>query len=115
MTRWAAVLPWYAVASGIYSLCLYVLLLVPMAGGILDGTVGRVLTDLLFAVTVFVALPLGLLLLAMPSGLIWAASRRPPVGLVGNVVWGGCVVLLALPAQSSRTPIPTMVNTCRSW
>lgn len=92
----AAALPWYAVATGIIGLYFYFLLLVPMPARMLAGTAERIVTDILFAATLVVAAPLGiLLLLAMPAGLVWAAFLRPPSGLAGRVVRGGCVVSMA--------------------
>ncbi len=95
----AAALPWYAVASGVYGLYFYVLLLVPMAGGILEGSAQEVVTGVLFGFTVAAALPLALLLLlAMPAGLLWAAFRHPPRGLAGRVGRVGCVASMAFGA-----------------
>jgi len=95
----AAALPWYAVASGVYGLYFYVLLLVPMAGGILEGSAQEMVTGVLFGFTVAAALPLALLLLlTMPAGLLWAVFRRPLRGLPGRVVRGGCVASMAFAA-----------------
>ena len=86
-------------ASGVYGLYFYVLLLVPMAGGILEGSAQEVVTGVLFAVTLAAALPLApLLLLAMPAGLLWAVFRHPLRGLPGRVVRGGCVISIAFAA-----------------
>lgn len=92
----AAALPWYAVASGIFGLYFYALLLVPQAGRILAGTAGEVTSHVLFALTLFAALPLALLLLvAMPAGLAWAAFRGPPGGTFGRMIRVGCVASMA--------------------
>ena len=95
----AAALPWYAVASGVYGLYFYSLLLVPIAGGLLEGSAREVVTGVLFAVTLAAALPLALLLLlAMPAGLLWAVFRRPLRGLAGRVGRVGCVASMAFAA-----------------
>ena len=95
----AAALPWYAVASGVFGLYFYVLLLAPMAGRVLDESAGELVADVLFAITLFVALPLALLLLlAMPAGLLWAAFRHPPRGVAGRVGRVGCVASMAFAA-----------------
>ena len=95
----AAALPWYTVASGVYGLYFYVLLLVPMAGGILEGSAQEVVTGVLFAVTLAAALPLALLLLlTMQAGMLWAVFRRPLRGLPGRVIWGGSVASMAIVA-----------------
>ena len=95
----AAALPWYAVASGVFGLYFFVLLLVSMAGGALEGAVQEVVTGVLFGFTVAAALPLALLLLlAMPAGLLWAAFRGPPRGLAGRVGRVGCVASMAFAA-----------------
>ena len=95
----AAVVPWYAVASGVFGLYFYVLVLVPQVSRVLSGTSEEVATDALFAVTLFATLPLGLLLLlAVPAGLLLAAFGRPPGGLAGGTVRAGCVASMALSA-----------------
>ena len=95
----ATVVPWYAVASGVFGLYFYVLVLVPQVGRVLSGTSEEVATDALFAVTLFAALPLGLLLLlAVPAGLLLAAFGRPPGGLAGGTVRAGCVASMAFSA-----------------
>ena len=95
----AAVLPWYAVFSGVFGLYSYVLLLAQVPGRVLGGAVGESASDVLFVLALLAALPLGLLLLALaPAGLAWAAFRRPPAGLAVGVVRVGCVVQMALAA-----------------
>ena len=69
--------------SGLY---IFALLLLPMVGGVLDGTSEKLVTESLFA-----ALPVGLLLLlAMPAGLTWATFRRPVGGFGGRLVMFLC-------------------------
>lgn len=95
----AAALPWYAVASGIYVLYFYVLLLVPQVGRTLEGMAEGIVSDILFFAALTAVLPLALLLLlATPVGLVFAAVRHPPGGLAGRTVRGGCVVSLAFAA-----------------
>lgn len=94
-----AALPWYALFSGTYGLYFYVLVLVPQAGRMLDGTAGKVVGDVLFVLALLTALPLGLLLLlVMLAGLVWAAFRRPAGGLAGTLVRGGCIASMVFAA-----------------
>ena len=107
----AAALPWYAVVSGLYGLYFYVLLLVPQVGLVLGGAFEPIASDDLIAVTLFAALPLGLLLLlAMPSGLVWAAFGHPPGGLAGGVTRCGCVASMALAALYGALLIVAYAN-----
>ena len=87
----AAVLPWYAVFSGVYGLYSYILVAVTAVGEALGFAAGETASTVLFAVTLFSAIPLALLVLvALPVGAIWAAFRRPPQGLFGKAVRTGC-------------------------
>ncbi|MDE2715704.1 MAG: hypothetical protein OXI33_01645 [Chloroflexota bacterium] len=107
----AAALPWYAVASGIFGLYFYVLLLVPQVGRLLDGTAGNAVNDALFFAVLIAALPLALfLLLATPIGLVFAAFRHPPGGLAGTTVRCGCVVSMAFAALYAAIIIVACVN-----
>ena len=95
----SAALPWYAVISGVYGLYFYVLLLVVGAGRILDGVAGRVVSDVLFAGTLWAGVALGaLLLLVMPAGLVCAAFGCPPGGAIGIAVRCGCVASMVFAA-----------------
>lgn len=91
----AAALPWYAVNSVIFGPYFFVLLLILQVGRILAGTSEKIATDVVFVLTLFAALPLGLLLLmAMPAGLAWAVFRGPPNGAFGRVVRVGCIAAM---------------------
>ncbi len=95
----AAALPWYAVVSGVFALYFYILLLVPMAGRVLDGAFEKIATDILFALSLLAALPLGLLLLVvMPLCLMRATFRCPPGGIAGRLSRIGCIVSMILAA-----------------
>ncbi len=86
-------------ASGVYGLYFYVLLLAAKAGSVIDEAAEEVLTDVMFGLTLAAVLPLALvLLLAMPAGLSWAAFRHSLLGLSGRVVRGGCVASMAFAA-----------------
>ena len=93
----AAMLPWYAVLSGTYGLYFYILLIVPHAGGVLGGTAGEAAETALFIVTLAATFPLAtLVLLAMPTGAIWAALRPSPSGLFGLAARAGCIASMSL-------------------
>ena len=88
----AAALPWYAGFSGVYGLYFYILLAVTPAANLLGLATGETATTILFALTLFAAIPLAVLLLViLPVGAVWAAFRRPAQGLFGKVVRGGCI------------------------
>ena len=77
----AALLPWFAVFSGIYGLYFYILL------------AATLLAQWLLIPLLVLAAPLAvLLLLFMPAGAIYAALRRPPRGWFGWVTRAGCLV-----------------------
>ena len=77
----AALLPWFAVFSGIYGLYFYVIL------------AAMSLAEWLFIPVLVLAAPLAmLLLLIMPAGAVYAALRRPPSGLGGWLTRTGCLV-----------------------
>ena len=100
----AAALPWYAVASGIVGLYFYVLLLSEWGGDVLcksfrGGAYGDAIADSLVTSTLLASFPLGgLLLIAMPCGLLWAVMKYPPGGIAGAVVRVGCLVAMAMAA-----------------
>ena len=88
----AAAVPWYAVFSGVYGLYFYILVAVTAAGNLLGLAARETASSILFAVTLVAAIPLALLLLVvLPVGAVWAAFRRPPRGLFGKAVRGGCI------------------------
>lgn len=97
----AAVLPWYAVASGLVGMYFYVLLLSEWGGDVLGdsfrgGAYEEVIADAMVTSTLLASFPLGgLLLFAMPCGLLWTVVKYPPDGLAGAVVRGGCLVAMA--------------------
>lgn len=76
----AALLPWFAVFSGTFSLYFYVVL------------AATLLAEWLLIPVLVLAAPLAfLLLLIMPAGAIYAAVRRPPGGWAGRLTRGGCL------------------------
>ena len=76
----AALLPWFAVFSGIFSLYFYVIL------------AATLLAEWLLIPVLILAAPLAvLLLLIMPAGAIYAALRRPPGGWAGRLTRAGCL------------------------
>jgi len=106
----AAALPWYAVVSGTFGLYFYVLLLVPQVGRLFEGTAGNAVSEALFFAALMAALPLALLLLATPIGLVFAAIRHPPGGLAGRTVRGGCVISMSFAALYAAIIIVAWVN-----
>ena len=100
----AAVLPWYAVASGLVGLYFYVVLLSELGGDVLGksfrgGAYEDAIADALVTSALLASFPLGgLVLFAMPFGLLWAVLKYPPGGLAGAVVRVGCLVAMALAA-----------------
>ena len=77
----AALLPWFAVFSGTFSLYFYVIL------------AATLLAEWLLIPVLVVAAPLAvLLLLMMPAGVIYAALRRRPDGWAGRLTRAGCLV-----------------------
>ena len=100
----AAALPWYAVASGLVGLYFYVLLSSEWGGDVLGksfrgGAYGEPIADALVTSTLLASIPLGgLLLIAMPCGLLWAVLKYPPGGLAGAVVRVSCLLAMALAA-----------------
>ena len=100
----AAALPWCVVASGLVGLYFYVLLLSEWGGDAFGksfrgGAYEEPIADALLTSTLLASFPLGgLLLLAMPFGLLWAVVKYPPGGLAGVVVRVGCLVAMALAA-----------------
>ena len=107
----AALLPWYAVLSGTYGLYFYILLTVPQAGRVLDGTAGEVAETTLFIATLAATVPLTILvLLAMPAGAIWAALRSPPTGLFGLAARAGCIASMSLSALYAAIITGVSVN-----
>ena len=100
----AAVLPWYAVASGLVGLYFYVLLLSEWGGDVLGksfrgGANEEAIADALVTSTLLASFPLGgLLLIVMPCGLLWAVVKYPPGGLAGAVVRVGCLLAMAVAA-----------------
>lgn len=77
----AALLPWFAVFSGIFGLYFFVIL------------AAMLVAEWLFFPVLFLAAPLAfLLLLIMPAGLIYAALRGPTVGWMGRLTRAGCLV-----------------------
>lgn len=101
----AAVLPWYAMASGVVGLYFYTLVL---AGWVRDfigknlrggGAYEEAIADALVTSILLVSLPLGgLLLFVMPSGLLWAVVKYGSGGWAGLVTRVGCLVSMALAA-----------------
>ena len=92
----AAALPWYAMASGIYGLYFYALMLAARAGDLAGGDTG---SAILVCVALAVSVPLAaLLLLALPVGALWAACSFALGRLSGKVVRVGCVVSLSFAA-----------------
>lgn len=98
----AAVLLWYAVASGMVGLYFYVLLLSEWGGDALGksfrgGAYEEAIADALLTSTLLASFLLGgLLLFAMPCGLLWAVLKYPPGGLAGAVVRVGCLAAMAM-------------------
>ena len=77
----AALLPWFAVFSGIYGLYFYILL------------AGTLLAQWLLIPLLVLAAPLAVLLLIfMPAGALYAALRRSPRGWFGWITRAGCLV-----------------------
>ena len=77
----AALLPWFAVFSGIYGLYFYLVLLAVE------------LAEWLLIPVLALAAPLAVvLLLVMPAGVVYAAVRRSPLGWGGRLTRAGCLV-----------------------
>lgn len=98
----AAVLPWYAMASGVVGLYFYILVLAGWGGDFLGksfrgGAYEEAIADALVTSTLLASFPLGgLLLFVMPSGLLWAVVKYRPGGWPGLVTRAGCLVSMAL-------------------
>ena len=76
----AALLPWFAVFSGTFSLYFYVVL------------AATLLAEWLLIPVLVLAAPLAvLLMLIMPAGVIYAVLRRPPAGWAGRLTRAGCL------------------------
>lgn len=81
-----ALLPWFAVFSGTFSLYFYVIL------------AATLLAEWLLIPVLVLAEPLAvLLLLVMPAGAIYTAARRPPGGWAGRLTRGGCLASMGFP------------------
>ena len=77
----AALLPWFALLSGIYGLYFYVVL------------AATLLAQWLFIPALVLAAPLAvLLLMIMPAGVIYTAVGRRPQGWAGRLPRAGCLV-----------------------
>lgn len=77
----AALLPWFAVFSGVYGLYSYVVLAAVLVA------------PWLLIPLLLLAFPLaGLLLVLMPAGAVYAAVRCPPRGWAGRLIRVGCLV-----------------------
>ena len=112
----AAVLPWYAVASGMVGMYFYVLLLSEWGGAVLGkrfrgGAYEDAIADALVTSTLLASFPLGgLVLIAMPCCLLWTVVKYPPGELAGAVVHMGCLVAMALAALYSSLLLVGLVT-----